>query len=218
MMKKWLSLMVVAGCLAWAGTVSAEEASWMNEAAASVNLYLPGAGDFDLFEYGFGIEFQYRNWAYDPIGWALSVGAASWEANSGATDLGRIHKDFDGSATLVPVGASVLVNLLHLDDFNLLAEFGLRYVWMDAELDFTRVIPAGDEGSEEVPSTLTIDDSLMGVVALEGDYYLNDQFLLFGSLGYQHDLTRGEITTPTGNLRDNELCAFFLKLGGKLVF
>ena len=203
-----------------AGAVSAQtpDNTWLHEAAGAVNVYLPGSGDFDLYKYGFGLEFQYRNWSYDPIGLALSLGAASWEVDDGAGDLGDIHKQFDGSVTLIPVGASVLLNLLNLENFSVIAELGLRYVVVDADVDFVRVVPGRDGGTAEVPSSLDVDDSVIGLFGLEADYFLTDRFLLFGSLGYQHDITRGDITTPTGDLRSNELRAYFARFGGKLLF
>ena len=59
---------------------------------------------------------------------------------------------------------------------------------------------------------------MVGLLAFEADYYMSEQFLVFGGLGYQQDLMRGEIRTPAGALRDNKFTSFFLRLGGKFVF
>lgn len=212
-------------CLALASPEQARSAAvatedyWLNEGAGLVNFFLPGTGDFDLYDYGLGLELQYRNWYFNPFGWSVSLGIASWEANSGCTDLGRAeHRDFDGTVTLVPVGLSGLFQLYSSETFNLLVEAGVRYVWVDADVDFVRVVQQDKGDPKAIPSRLEIGDGWLGVLAVEADYYVTERFLLFGGLGYQQDIVRGDIETPAGPLRDNELSAFFLRLGGKFVF
>lgn len=210
-MKK-ISVLVLIAALFWgvAPVSNGETESWLNEIAGGLVVQFPGTGDFDLYDIGFGAELQYRNWHFDPIGWALSAGFGTWEANEDCRKLGRIHTDFDGSVATIPLGVSALFYLYGTQDFSLLLEAGLRYVIVDADVDFIR------EGN--LSSTLDIDDSVLGLLALEADYYVSRQFMVFGGLGYQQDIVRGEIQTPTGPLRDNEFTSLFVRLGGKFVF
>ncbi|MBU1910070.1 MAG: hypothetical protein KJ726_08485 [Verrucomicrobia bacterium] len=210
-MKKIFALVLITALFCGLAPASnGETESWLNEIAGGLVVQFPGTGDFDLYDIGFGAELQYRNWYFDPIGWAISAGYGTWEANKDCHKLGRIHTDFDGSVTTIPLGVSALFYLYGTQDFGLVLEAGLRYVIVDADVDFVR------EGT--LPSTLTIDDGVLGLLALEADYYLNDQFLVFGGFGYQQDIVRGDIETPTGPLRDNEFTSLFLRLGGKFVF
>lgn len=217
-MKTMASLLVFAvlGC-SLALAAAAEEATWANEVEGGVVVQFPGTGDFDLYDLGLGAEIQYRNWSFDPLGLAFAVGFTSWEANEDCHKLGDVHTDFDGSVTTIPIGVSLLYYLYGTQSFSLIAEAGVRYLVTDADIDFTRIVET-EEGEERLPSSLEVDDSVLGLVALEADYFVNEQFLVFGGVGYQQDLQRGGIDTPTGPLRDNEFTSLFLRLGGKIVF
>ena len=194
-----------------------ETESWLNEIDGGLILHFPAVSDFDLYELGFGLDLQYRNWSLDPVGLAFSLGVAGWNVDNEANDLGAEHTDFDGSVTTVPIGASVLFYLYGTQDFSIILEAGLRYMITDADVDLNRVITT-DEGEEKVPATMEIDDGLVGLLAVEADFSMNEQFLLFGGLGYQDDIERGEITTEAGPLKDNKFASFFFRFGAKYVF
>ncbi|MBP7829876.1 MAG: hypothetical protein KA248_08165 [Kiritimatiellae bacterium] len=189
--------------------------TWANEVEGGLVIQFPGTGDFDLYDIGFGAEIQYRNWALDPFGVAFSVGYVQWEANEDCYKLGRIHTDFDGSVTTIPLGVSGLLYLYGSQNFSLILEAGLRYLVTDSDITFNRIVET-EEG--KVPSSLEVDDSVIGLLALEADYYISKQALIFGGVGYQQDIERGAIDTPTGPLRDNEFTSLFIRLGGKIVF
>lgn len=210
----FLLAFAILGC-GLAQAADSEPDSWMNEVEGGLVVQFPGTGDFDLYDIGFGAEIQYRNWALDPFGVAFSVGYVQWEANEDCYKLGRIHTDFDGSVTTIPIGVSGLFYLHGSQNFSLILEAGLRYLVTDSDITFNRIVET-EEG--KVPSSLEVDDSVIGLLAIEADYFISKQALIFGGAGYQQDIERGAIDTPTGPLRDNEFTSIFIRLGGKILF
>jgi opacity protein-like surface antigen len=175
--------------------------------------YFPGAGDYDLFDRGYGVEVQYRHWFDAPLGWALSLGVATWDAKSGSSDLGvpNFHS-FDGSATLIPFGASGLYRLIDAPGFAATLEVGIRYVIVDDDIDFK------DSNRGDAKQSMRIDDGVVGIIGVDVDFQLDERTALALGVGYQGDLIKGDSSTSGASLKDNELQAFFVRAGVKFQF
>ena len=187
-------------------------AGYLNEVRASVRFVMIGDGDFDLYDPGFGGELQYRNWGYDPIGWAVSVGVEQFKANSDSSDLGVPSiGDYDGDLMLIPVGASLLYKLMDTPDWTIALEGGLRYVVADSSIDFQRTGEARREN-------LDVDDSVIAVIGADLERRVSEGAALFLGVGYNVDVVQGEIAIPGDTLKDNELHGAFVRLGARVAF
>ena len=82
-MKKILSVLIV---LLLTALVSAQAQStqYGAELRGSLNAWVP---EFDLYDYAYGVDVEYRNWFWDPVGFALSAGVSSWEVKGGSSAL-----------------------------------------------------------------------------------------------------------------------------------
>lgn len=183
------------------------------EWAGYFNVAFPGAGDYDLFDTGYGVELQYRYWVDAPWGWAAALGVSTWDAKSSSSDLGvpNLHS-FNGSATLIHLGGSGLYRILDTENVAVTLEAGVRYVIVDDDID------AKDANRGDARQNLDIDDGIVGLIAADADFRLNDGFVLAFGLGYQGDLVKGDISSRDDDLKDNELQAFFVRVGGKFEF
>lgn len=185
---------------------------YLSEVRGAARYVMIGEGDFDLYEGGFGGEVQYRNWSYDPIGWALSLGVEQFQAQSDSSDLGvPTIGDFDGDLMLIPVGASVLYKLIDMDGWRLTVEGGLRYVFADSSIDFAEVGLTKRE-------SLDVGDGVIAVIGADIERLITEDISVFFGGGYNADLLPGEITIPHDTLKDNELKGLFFRLGAGVSF
>jgi hypothetical protein len=212
-----IRLVLVAAALAPASAVAQywdESQYWEyvdTEIRLSLNYWIPGDGDFDVYDNGYGTEVQYRNWYYDPIGFGLSLGVAHWKVAGTSGDLGiGPGATLDGTVTLVPLGASVLYRFGDWDGQTLTLEAGLRYVLADSDV---RINYANRSCNGE--DCYDISDGLIAVFAGDYERDLTEQWAFFLGGGYQDDLIRGDTETIDRNLRDNEIKGFFMRVGAK---
>jgi hypothetical protein len=174
----------------------------------SLELALPGIGDFDLYESGLGVNLQFRDLFSAPWGYAFSIGYGSWSADSGARDPGANLFDFDGDMEVIPFGASVLYQLHTSDTLNVVLDGGLRYYVNDADITARN----RDEGGNR-RFALDIDDNVVVRVAVGGDYALTPDLTWSFGVGVQIDVTEGDITTSLGPAEDNRMEALFFETG-----
>ncbi|MFH0954047.1 MAG: hypothetical protein V1873_06935 [Verrucomicrobiota bacterium] len=214
-MKKLLAVIVVVLMGVAALAQSDSFAYFLNEVRGDLTLWFPGGDKFDLYEStGTGLEVQYRNWAFDPLGLGLSLGYAIWTANSDSTDISAPDmSDFDGDLTLIPVGGSLLYKVADWADWNLTVEAGVRYVITQSDIDFLRTLP-----DTAYRVDLDIDSAWVGLIGGDFERLWNESWSLFLGGGYQTDITHGRTEVDNGHLRDNELQAWFLRAGAKYAF
>lgn len=207
-MKKILSALIV---LLLAALVSAQGQStqYGAELRSSLNAWIP---DYDLYDYAYGVEAEYRNWFWDPVGFALSVGVSSWEAKGGSSGVNSAElKDISGQLTTIPVGPSIIYKIADMTDWNLTTEAGVRYVFAQSALDYKRT----DTGAS---GTFDIDGGVIAVLGLDYERYFGIGKSFFAGAGYQIDLEEGAIQVSNIGNRDNQLEAFFARVGTKIQF
>lgn len=209
-------LMVMLGIVALGLAAVAQPLSYfVNETTGCLTFWIPETYKFDLYqETGYGLEVQYRNWTYDPIGLALSLGLARWEANSDSKQIFAADmSDASGTLTLIPVGGSLVYRLVDWTEWGLIAEAGVRYVLTQSNMDFLRTLP-----DRRYREEMDIKNGWVGVLGLDYERLFSNGWTMFLGMSYQMDIQTGRIEVNTGHLQDNELQALFFKVGTTLTF
>jgi hypothetical protein len=207
-MKKLLYVLIV---LLLTALVSAQGQStqYGAELRGSLNAWVP---EFDLYDYAYGVEVEYRNWFWDPVGFALSLGVSSWEVKSGSSGVDSAEiKNLGGQLTAIPVGPSIIYKIADVTDWNLTTEAGVRYVFAQSAVNYRRT--ATDESG-----TLDIEGSVIAVLGLDYERYFGVGKSFFVGAGYQMDLDAGSIQVSNVANTDNKLEAFFVRVGTKIQF
>ena len=95
----------VAAAMVWASLPAAPaRAESGADVGVAAEVWMPGAGDYDLYEAGYGAEVTFRRWCNLPFGYEVSAGFGTWEAGDG-NRVGSGLADFDGDAQVLPFGA-----------------------------------------------------------------------------------------------------------------
>ena len=207
-MKKMLPVLIV---LLLTALVSAQGQStqYGAELRGSLNYGVP---EFGLYDYVYGVEIEYRNWFWDPVGFALSLGAQSWRVKADNTAVYKSTlKDLDGQLTAIPVGPSIIYKIADMTDWNLTAEAGVRYVFAQSGVTYRRT-------DDDSSGTLDIEGGVVGVLGLDYERYFGDGMLAFVGAGYQFDLDEGNLQVSSLSDESNKLEAFFARVGTKIMF
>lgn len=180
------------------------------ELTASGVLWLPGEGDHDLFDLGYGAAVSYREWFRFPWGAGLNLGVAQWQVDSG-TDAYKWQEltDYRGDALLLSIGPALYFNVIDWDNWNLTLETGVQFVYVDSN------VKVSFEGES---LSVDIDPSVVWHVGLEYEYMLAENLYVLGAAGYQMDVVEADTSYDLGSLRDTHLHGAFLRLGAKFLF
>ena len=138
-----------------------------------------------------GVEAQAQFWATPTRGVALTMGVQRWDAPQelleGEDAQGAYSQWIGGDATIVPVGASLLVRHPVGQGLFLTAEAGLRYVMVESQLTVDASFE-GDEGTQTLSDVIEIEDTVLGVLGLSLDGWFGDGLMLGAGLSYQFDI------------------------------
>ena len=207
-MKKTLILSIIA-LAAVAVTARAQSTQYGVELRGSLNYWAP---DFDLYDFAYGVDIEYRNWLWDPVGFALGVGVSSWEVKGGSSAVNQSAlKDIDGQLTTIPVGPSIIYKIADMTDWNLTAEAGIRYVFAQSAIDYKRADTGGS-------GTFDIDSGVIGILGLDYELYFDDGKSFFVGAGYQMDIDKGAIQVSDITNTSDKLEAFSVRVGTKIQF
>jgi hypothetical protein len=207
-MKKALIVSLIA-LATGAVTVRAQSTQYGFELRGSLNYWAP---DFDLYDYAYGVDIEYRNWFWDPVGFALSAGVSSWEVKNGNSSVdSSTLQDLNGQLTTIPVGPSLLYKIADQTGWNVTAEAGVRYVFAQSAVDYRRV-------TTDESGTLDIDGSVIAVLGLDFERCFDNGKSFFVGAGYQMDMDEGAIQVSDIKNTSNKLEAFFLRVGTKIQF
>ena len=191
------------------------------EARFLLNYFMPG--DTDIWEDGRSLEAQCTYWKTPNVGFAIALGAGSWDVND-SMDAGflaglgpSVATKTSGSATVFPLGFSLLYNpdvqgVIKTDfdsgNIPLILEGGLRYVFINSDIHTTENL-----GYTYLKKEVDIDNNLVGLVAADIIFPIPSRVKLSAGIGYQFDIVKGSIKWSGYDLGDNELKSFFLRLG-----
>jgi hypothetical protein len=196
-----LSIVGVLGAFAGVTAFGAPIGSANPDLVVRTALHVPGAGDFDVYDYAAGIEAQYRFWGEAPWGWSLAAGLTQWESGGGSTDWAG---DVGGSALAFPLGASGLVAFPTAPGQRVTLEAGLRVIFVESDLKLET-----STGRRDVD----VATGLLAVVAAEWEAELAEDLSLALGAGYQFDLLQAEAETDEADLQDNQWQSFFFRAG-----
>jgi hypothetical protein len=213
-MKKWMFLFSAAALsstIAMAQVPTYEEVS--PDLGVSVQLAMPGAGDFDLYEYGLGAELQFRDFVSAPWGYLLAIGYSEWTTDSDAKNPGSNLYDFDGNLAIIPFGGSVLYKVYNEESLSVVLDVGVRYLSTESDITARNSDSPPDKRFE-----LDYDDAMIYRLGVSADYVLSPDFIWSTGIGYQGDLMKADITTELGPARDNVMESFVFETGIRLPF
>lgn len=171
------------------------------EWSASVALRMPGLGDFDVYESGWALEVQYRNWLWDVNGLAFSVGIERWSADEDSLDWAGSPS---GELTLFTLGASWVGLVLETESDVVTVEAGLRFHLASSDIELRT-----DAGVSDVD----VGNGVTGMLGLGYERRLTETVSLAASVAYKPDLLVGDAEAGGNKLRDNKLESWGVQLG-----
>jgi len=177
---------------------------------------------------GNGFDIQGIYWLKDsPWGFGASIGKATWEIDEYdemQSSGGYIFGDgLEGDADLTIFGVSVFRQLSELfskseeSKLGFVGEIGIRSISVDSNIDGTTGIIASG-GMMIWNQSLEFEDGVVGLVALDVEYAVQENIKLFVQGGYQFDLQKGEVERDVPGLGtyvagETELQAAYAKAG-----
>lgn len=175
-------------------------------------MWFPGDGDFDLFDMGYGVSVSYREWFSFPFGVGVSAGLADWTVD-GDSDAYKspLFSDYDGSAVLIPIGASLYYCPVDWENWMVTINTGLQYVFINSDVT---VKSSEDNKRHDVD----IDGALIWNIGMDVEYLVGESWYVLGGLGYQMDVIDADTDGAGYPLRDTSLQGFYLQVGAKLLF
>ena len=175
---------------------------------------MPGEGDSDLFDTGYGAVVSYREWFSFPWGVGVNLGVAQWQVDNASRDFKYDQlTDYDGDALLIPFGASLYFNLIDWDNWNLILDTGFQYVFVDSNM----TVYNNEETAKETQD-VDIDGAILWNLGAEYEYMVSENVYLLGGLGLQTDVMSGKTEYDGRSVRDVSLSGFYARLGAKFLF
>ncbi|MFO7534451.1 MAG: hypothetical protein R6X19_01985 [Kiritimatiellia bacterium] len=203
--------------LAFMGLLLVSGSAWAADGDGSTvdlvvfgNYYEP---DNNVYDESWGAEVQLRFWMDEVFGLAIAGGYAEWNLNDDIgedTDIGDLF-DFerDGDVALIPVGASLLFRPVHTERLCLVLEGGVRYVFVDDDVDQDALTP----GLAVIRNKVDIDDGLVAIAMAQLQLNLTDAIFLIAGAGYQWDIEKGDVDVGGVKVAENELESFVAQAG-----
>ena len=168
-----------------------------------------------------GFDVQARFWNSSHMGWALALGAQTWEARTEYTieedEFGSLATWIEGDTLLVPAGLSVLL-CGHLGSHvSLLADLGVRYAFADSGINAT--VEAIDSGGQMlVTQQIGVEDTVLGVVGLALEARLTPEVAFEAGIGCQFDLLRPREDFLGEDIGSTSFQALYARIGMSLSF
>jgi len=177
-----------------------------NEVTGEVVIHAPGLGDFDVFDYAYGIEIGYRHWWSDILGVGVGIAYENWVAGGGARNWAA---DADGDLRVYPLSLSGYLRAADLGWCELVTLVALEYAICDSEIAVSR------GGASD---TASVDDSVNVRLGLEFGAPLTDNLRLTCGVGFQFPLMKGDASALGGPLMDVDMQSFYAGVGLSLAF
>lgn len=199
------------------GAAATSQAALLSEDPGELDVsgvfWIPGDGDYyALYDTGYGVEVSYREWFSFPWGVGVSLGLAQWNVDDGSNAFNIDYwTKYDGDILYVPFGLSLYFCAIDWDDWNLVFDVGLRYVFIDSN------VTVFDENLGR-KRDVDIDGGVVANIGVEFQYMLNEDFFLHIGGGYQGSLIECDAKSEGYSLRDNNLQGAYLRFGAKYLF
>ncbi|HMO52514.1 MAG TPA: hypothetical protein PKE26_14780 [Kiritimatiellia bacterium] len=179
----------------------------------ALHVDVPGAGNYDLYEYGFIAELQFRDWVAHPWGYAITIGYGDWSVDKNAKRPGAALYDFSGSLEVIPFGGSLLLKAYTGPEWSVIVDAGIRYMANDSNIKARN----RDEGGTR-KIDVNIGDAVLFTGAVSADYAVSADLIWSLGVGYRYDISRGSLSTEFGSGRDSIMESFFFETALRLPF
>lgn len=164
------------------------------------------------------LEGQLRLWGSPAIGLALTAGAQWWtvpsEFEEGEDSVGYYSYSITGDASVIPVGASLLLRHEVVPGALFTFELGGRYAMVDSAI---RVDSYAESPTDAVwiAEDIEIEDTVLGVMGVELAMRMGPSALLGVGLSYQVDLGNPRETLLEEDIGSTRFSGFggYLSLG-----
>ncbi len=184
------------------------------ELTVAGQVWFPGAGDVNLFDSGYGAVVSYREWFSFPWGVGVNLGLAQWQVDDSSNGLKYdMLTDYDGDALLIPFGASLYFNMIDWDNWNLILDTGLQYVFVDSSM----TVYNNEETAKETQD-VDIGGAVLWNIGGEYEYMVGENLYLLGGVGFQMDVVNGDTEYDGRSVRDASLAGFYARVGAKFLF
>lgn len=189
--------------------------------------WLQPAEDQD-WDGAYGIAGKYAFMFNHGIGFALAAGAQKWKAKSysefeiadlGDGFTGGYAYNYEGDATMFPLGGSALYRVKMPCGATLLLECGARYVVVQSDISADETLWLRDDWYgggyyESASAKVDISNGVIGLVGIDGDWPLTESLSAFLGAGYQFDIKKCEFSVEGGDESfDTKLAAPFVHVG-----
>lgn len=199
--------------------------------------YLSPSGDF--WKSGGGANIQWRYSVQKDFALAVSLGIQKLDVSTDEVSDGPVNTldaygllyrgyvdNYEGDATLVPVGASAIYNI-PLGQNVLSLEAGLKYVFVNSRAKANMIDGVVDSRGNVVSGSVEkwqedveIGNNLLGSIGAQIDIPLNQQVKLYIGGGYQFDIVKGDVELKSDwadydgiKTTENELGSVFAEAG-----
>ena len=212
---------ILSAVLCLSSSVMAQDASWTGyptlehgatEATGSFVYFFPSQQYSGFYDRMYGVEFQYTYWPGLPLGVSVMGGVMSADVRAKNRQL--IDPNiavFKGSAQLIPIGVSGLLNVVDANQWRIDGEAGIRYVFMSSDIRVQSVATgAGEDVGQE--------DGVVAVLRLNVNRRVAERWSLFCGGGVQFDLSAGKISFGGEKQGDDNLKGYSLSFGATYSF
>lgn len=155
--------------------------------------------DDDLWEESSGFEYICRFWIDEFYALGLVFGFTSWDMNTVlAREIKSLYSPyyFDGEANFFSIGPSFSMKGKLSPNFSLSLDGSIQYVLANTDVDRSYYDPYYDSYYYDYYSygDIDINDAVIGRLNFNAEMWVNNNFAMFTTIGYQFDISKGEIT------------------------
>lgn len=190
------------------------------EIKLGADMLIPAEDDDWEIAYGFSGRLVLWSPEVPQAGLIIAAGGQTWQVNdtSYSDSFGRYR--FNGTASMIPFGASLAMRFPFGAAGKMTVEGGMRYVFVDSDVTFvTTEFATDDEPGVVWSSEIDVGDGIVGLVGVELEIPVGVGIALYGGGGYQFDASRGKYEIDGVDIGyRNSLAAVYLGAGLKLEF
>lgn len=186
---------------------SADSAAQPAEITGSLQYFFPSQQFSGFYDRMYGAEVQYSYWFSRPWGVSGVLGLMSADVRKDNKHLvDPSVGTFTDSASMVPIGVSVLYNLIDYGTWRIDGEAGLRYIFISSDIQ-VKSVATGEK------SSVDLDNATVFVLRANVYRMLTEELDLFISAGMQNDIIAGDVSVAGKKVGDDNLKGYSLSLG-----
>ncbi len=150
-------------------------------------------------------------------GFALTIGSSTWDVNdevqTGITVGNGISGSLAGDSSWTQFGFSFLRSQTLPNGLQMTVETGVLYHDASSDADLSFTLSDNSTSTQE----LDLSNTVVGLLAADLNYHVNDEMTLYGGIGYQFDLQPGDASAFSDSNK-NPLNAVTIRSGIQFKF